>query len=724
MKIEIQKIEFRNIFSYGNKWQEFIPNGICFITGWNKNNERRNFTGKSNLLKIFPFALYGKVEGLSKSRIVNWKNRKEAEVIITLKKGNDTFLIHRGIKPDILEVSKNGVSLPLPSNKKDFQKQIEEEILCCDYDSFMNVVYADTNNQQSILKMNKPTKRQFLENIFDLNYFTKLNEKTNKKVANVKNKISTIELGIQQNSNRITELDQDLLKFNNELKNVKCSKNELLEIQKRIKNEKKNYDSFLKEILLLKDKKEDLKKEQNHYNTVIVKINAKIKELKRYFIEEIEDKDSKSIKERISNLYLKIEDNKKSIESIFHKEDIDNLTTKKEKTISILSEKKSNAKRLSNKISEINEKLYNKIESSNCPVCYQKVDLTLIEDHLNNLKNESETSLLIFNQEINELEKELKSINENLKEIKDNEEKIKKLEESNSSLEKEILILKRKLEQIKIYEKNLLKSNKSKSVTKKLLFSLKKMKENENSFNDVIDSLNENIKENEKIIEKYENYLKKEELLKNSVESEEKERKRIKDWIEEIQLKQEKLKVSINEENTSIKSLKTVLDYLNVIKELCSDEKGKKYAISNKIPLLNQRTNYYLSKSGVNYYVKLDDWLEVDIKGPGIFDCVYENLSGAEKVSLDRSLQFAFNDINKLQSSAFFDLMILDEILDSSVDTIGMKNIVNIVKTKQKEDNSNILIVSHKKSFGEMEDMIDNFYIVEFDGKYSYLTKG
>jgi hypothetical protein len=76
MRLNIQEIRFKNLFSYGNQWQTFTPSGISFITGLNLNNDRRNFTGKSNLLKIFPFALFGKVEDLTKARMINWKNRK------------------------------------------------------------------------------------------------------------------------------------------------------------------------------------------------------------------------------------------------------------------------------------------------------------------------------------------------------------------------------------------------------------------------------------------------------------------------------------------------------------------------------------------------------------------------------------------------------------------------------------------------------------------------
>jgi len=69
--LNIEKVEFRNFLSFGNKIQTFEPNGLSFITGLNPSTDRRNFCGKTNLLRVFPFGLFGNVEGLIKNRIVN-----------------------------------------------------------------------------------------------------------------------------------------------------------------------------------------------------------------------------------------------------------------------------------------------------------------------------------------------------------------------------------------------------------------------------------------------------------------------------------------------------------------------------------------------------------------------------------------------------------------------------------------------------------------------------
>ena len=188
MEIKIGQLQFKNILSYGNKIQTFDPKGLCFITGINKHNNRRNFTGKSNLLRVYTFALFGKIEGLNKSSIINWKNEKGLETYITIQKGTDEYVIFRGIKPNVLMITKNGHQLPQQASIKDDQVFIENEILQMNYNSFMNLIYADTNNSQSILQMKKPVKRIFIENMFDLNYYTDIRNKAMIKLSSLNNK--------------------------------------------------------------------------------------------------------------------------------------------------------------------------------------------------------------------------------------------------------------------------------------------------------------------------------------------------------------------------------------------------------------------------------------------------------------------------------------------------------------------------------------------------------
>jgi len=112
----------------------------------------------------------------------------------------------------------------------------------------------------------------------------------------------------------------------------------------------------------------------------------------------------------------------------------------------------------------------------------------------------------------------------------------------------------------------------------------------------------------------------------------------------------------------------------------------------------------------MNFYVKISNWLEDEILGPGITNCSYGNLSGGESRSIDLSLQFAFLDISRLQFGVYPDILLLDELLDSSVDTKGLVSILNIVKTRQQEDNSKVFLITHRQEIENID--VDNIYLV------------
>lgn len=726
MKLNIEKIEFKNLFSYGNQWQSFEPNGISFITGLNLNTDRRNFTGKSNLLKIFPFALYGKVEDLTKDRIVNWKNRKGGECFVYINKGDDKYVIHRGIKPDILEVSKNGTTLPSPPNKRDFQKQIEEEIFYgIDFQTFMNVVYADTNNSSSILKMSKPDKRKFLENIFDLGYYTKLHAKANKKINSINQNMQLSQQSISQTEDRIQDSKLDLEKYKREFGGISDSSTTLKNKERSLKLSIDAASKATKEINRLRGFVEQLRKEKADYEKDIFKLKIKAKDLSKFIIKDADKIDIESIEKQIKEKKEASEKNSELLESITAKVNSfkDDLIEARAEMKAKISTTKSKITDLKKETKDIQSKLDNKLEDDICPTCFSAVDHDKIEDHYKAEKHNANKRLSTYEENLIGLEAQFSEIEDAITEKRKLEDKLSDVIDVGLNISQQIEKLKKNLEEEKDKASKIEKSNKYKKVIRKML-DFKKAKEISAEKTDENKELYESdIKGYEETLAKHDKLASEVDQLEKAVKQEDKERIRIKDWITETENKIKELEKSVQDTVKSISKSKNIKDYLECIRVICGDDRAKKYAISNKVPLLNQRTNYYLNKAEVNFYIKLDNWLEVDIRGPGIKNAVYANLSGAEKVSLDRSLQFAFNDINRLQSPTHYDLMVLDEILDSSVDSIGLQNIVNIVKAKQHKDQSNILIVSHKQSFDELEDLVDNFYRVEFDGKYSHIKK-
>jgi DNA repair exonuclease SbcCD ATPase subunit len=218
------------------------------------------------------------------------------------------------------------------------------------------------------------------------------------------------------------------------------------------------------------------------------------------------------------------------------------------------------------------------------------------------------------------------------------------------------------------------------------------------------------------------NTLKQEiENLEQKILRETEARKGIEEIIGSNEARMAELQVKIRESTGTLTRLGGITDYLEYTKNICRDENIKQFAISAIVPYLNKQTNYYLAESGANFYIKFDNWLEETIEGPGIFNCEYNNLSGGESRSVDLALQFAFLDVARIQAQVFPDILILDELLDSSVDATGLISILNIIKARQKEDDSKIFLVTHRTEISNIE--VDNVYMVEKREGFSHIRK-
>jgi hypothetical protein len=96
-KIECLEIGFQNFLSFGSRWQEVpLLNGLNFVTGMDKDKGKSNGAGKSSFLETIPFALFGKTaRDINQHQIINWKNKKNCQVVFRFKINDDIYEINR-----------------------------------------------------------------------------------------------------------------------------------------------------------------------------------------------------------------------------------------------------------------------------------------------------------------------------------------------------------------------------------------------------------------------------------------------------------------------------------------------------------------------------------------------------------------------------------------------------------------------------------------------------
>jgi DNA repair exonuclease SbcCD ATPase subunit len=120
----------------------------------------------------------------------------------------------------------------------------------------------------------------------------------------------------------------------------------------------------------------------------------------------------------------------------------------------------------------------------------------------------------------------------------------------------------------------------------------------------------------------------------------------------------------------------------------------RKKIIDQNLSYLNQRLTYYLDKTGLPHQVTFQNDLQVEITQLGQ-DLDFDNLSRGERNRLILSLSWSFRDMweNLYQP---INLLFIDELIDSGMDTAGVENSLAILKKMARESNKNIYLISHK----------------------------
>lgn len=721
MKLDIKKILFKNFYSFGNipiEWN--IEPGIHLITGKNLITGSGNACGKSSCSKSIPFSLFGKLKDVNQSQIVNWKNRKALETEIIFNKGEQEYKIQRGIKPNILKVFVDNTEIDQPSSKISFQDYIEQDILGFDYDSFMNLIYADLNNFTSIFNIAKPLKRKFLEQLFNLESFSKVSE-------SCKEKISSLNISLAELKSNITSTTENIKNKNELLISLEGSLSKFISFEREYKefqNSLKIYDvsklNNEKSIINAKILVEEIEKIKLAKKVSLLEKKAAIlldkTVLKREYISDItfNEEKYKNIEIELS----KFQNETFNVDSQYEK-----LKEYNEKS----SIKRAEKNKIDDEIIELEVKidiLQNSLEelekNSICPTCKQKISkntLTHDKKQLNKLNiqlKKLSKQQKILNVEIKEILQNIEIIHENIDSIKENEQKYKTLQQEFELLRRDKIesenndVRKKELEKNckihKIISSKYTKWNKIYEDVCKNYFDLKE----ELSF------IDEKLHEYSLIESKKEVY---EKTYNENLES----KKEIKEKISKISVEIESLQSNLIEYNKEINQKSKLKDYIEFIKNSCKDENIKQFAISKFIPFLNTKVNSYISEAGQNFQLKLNNWLDLEIKGVGIGEnSQYGNLSGGERRIVDLAMQMSFLDIAKLQAKSQPNILLLDELLDTSVDSINLQRLLKIIKKKQIDDNLSVYIISHRT---EIENLNINsvLYVTKETTGYSKL---
>jgi DNA repair exonuclease SbcCD ATPase subunit len=206
--------------------------------------------------------------------------------------------------------------------------------------------------------------------------------------------------------------------------------------------------------------------------------------------------------------------------------------------------------------------------------------------------------------------------------------------------------------------------------------------------------------------------------------------RQVRDLESEIQKVTEQL-ANRNIENEKLESLKDNLkttyedlvqrkdkiNYYDFSYSLLKDGGVKSKIIKKYLPLINQQVNRYLQMMDFYINFTLDEEFNETVQSPIHEDFSYASFSEGEKMRIDLALLFTWREVARIKNSVNTNLLIMDEVFDSSLDGFGTEEFLKIIRFVIKD--ANVFVISHKQG---MEDRFDNSIRFEKIKGFSKLT--
>ncbi len=171
--------------------------------------------------------------------------------------------------------------------------------------------------------------------------------------------------------------------------------------------------------------------------------------------------------------------------------------------------------------------------------------------------------------------------------------------------------------------------------------------------------------------------------------------------------KLETFKENLQETYDNLVSRKDKIKYYNFTYGLLKDGGVKTKIIKKYLPLINQQVNRYLQMMDFYINFTLDEEFNETVQSPIHEDFSYASFSEGEKQRIDLALLFTWREVAKFKNSVSTNLMILDEVFDSSLDGQGTEEFLKIIRFVIKD--ANIFVISHKSGMDDRFESVVRF---------------
>jgi len=164
---------------------------------------------------------------------------------------------------------------------------------------------------------------------------------------------------------------------------------------------------------------------------------------------------------------------------------------------------------------------------------------------------------------------------------------------------------------------------------------------------------------------------------------------------------------------------KGTINYYDFSYSLLRDGGVKSKIIKKYLPLINQQVNRYLQMMDFYINFTLDEEFNETVQSPIHEDFSYASFSEGEKMRIDLALLFTWREVARMKNSVNTNLLIMDEVFDSSLDGFGTDEFMKIIRFVIKD--ANIFVISHK---ADLHDKFENVIRFEKVKGFSHMASG
>jgi DNA repair exonuclease SbcCD ATPase subunit len=211
-RIVFQAIRWKNLLSTGNSFTtlNLCKYGTNLIQG-------HNGAGKSTLLDAFMYALFDTpFRKINKPKMINSINKKNLVVEISFKISSKSYIVRRGMKPDIFEIYCDGELLPQDGNKSDYQQKLQD-ILNMNATTAKQIVILGNASFRPFMLLDAKDRRVVIDSILDIDVFTKMSVLLKDRVSEMKLKITECENDLRLYENDLSHLRDRLKKASDDV---------------------------------------------------------------------------------------------------------------------------------------------------------------------------------------------------------------------------------------------------------------------------------------------------------------------------------------------------------------------------------------------------------------------------------------------------------------------------------------------------------------------------